>query len=158
MIRKRPDELVVALYLKILRSKYEYGITLSDACRRCGIKPTSFPSLKKRVLSIIRKYSNIRTVKSVGRDRFKLGGAIVLEDLNLRHIKESLKRRRGSIIISEKLYHSNRVDINGKVYITENCDNMDEAGICRGHPMSREDFINMYCNGIEPPTLEYDND
>ena len=35
--------------------------------------------------------------------------------------------------------------------ITENCDAMGEDGFCDGHSMSRQKFINKYCNGIVPP-------
>ena len=39
-------------------------------------------------------------------------------------------------------------------YYTEGCDNMDEMGFCQGHSMTRQEFINRFCNGIEPPEIK----
>lgn len=158
MGHKKSDEFALLLYLKILMTKREYNITLSDACKRHNFKPTSFPSLKNRALNIIKKYSEVKTMNEILSKckRFKIGGTIVLEDLHIRHIRESSKSRGrgGNVKVSEKMYHSGVFEpIFGK-YITRDCDNMDNSGFCLGHPMSREEFLQKYCDGIEPLSIE----
>ena len=36
---------------------------------------------------------------------------------------------------------------------TRECDNRDDAAYCRGHDMSRADFIRDFCGGVEPRRL-----
>ena len=38
-------------------------------------------------------------------------------------------------------------------FITLGCDNMDDSGYCLGHQIKREEFIQKWCAGIEPPQL-----
>ncbi len=35
-------------------------------------------------------------------------------------------------------------------FITKKCDSMDESGFCSGHIITRDEFINKWCNGIDP--------
>lgn len=90
--------------------------------------------------------------------RFKIGGVIVLEDLNIRHIRSSKRSRNRNVRTSEKLYHAKVMEPMKGIFITENCDNMDSSGFCMGHAMSREEFVSKYCGGIEPPSIDYSNE
>jgi hypothetical protein len=47
------------------------------------------------------------------------------------------------------MYHSEVVKFNGR-YQTAGCDSMDISGFCLGHRISREEFLEIYCGGIEP--------
>jgi hypothetical protein len=47
------------------------------------------------------------------------------------------------------MYHSEVVKFNGR-YQTLGCDRMDISGFCLGHRISREEFLERYCGGIEP--------
>jgi hypothetical protein len=49
------------------------------------------------------------------------------------------------------MYHSEIIRFNGH-YQTLGCDRMDVSGFCLGHKISREEFIERYCGGIEPET------
>jgi len=47
------------------------------------------------------------------------------------------------------MFHSEVVRIDGE-HRTLGCHNMDDSGFCLGHKISREEFIERYCGGIEP--------
>jgi len=47
------------------------------------------------------------------------------------------------------MYHSEVITLNGH-YQTLRCDRMDVSGLCSGHKISRKDFLEKYCGGIEP--------
>ena len=47
------------------------------------------------------------------------------------------------------MYHS-RVGASCGHYYTFGCDRMDFSGLCLGHKMSRKEFIERYCGGVEP--------
>ena len=42
-------------------------------------------------------------------------------------------------------------------YITKGCSSMCESGFCKGHKMSRQDFIDNYCNGEIPLDLIWED-
>jgi hypothetical protein len=48
-----------------------------------------------------------------------------------------------------KMYHSEVVRLNGH-YKTLSCDRMDASGLCSGHRMSRQVFLERYCGGVTP--------
>jgi hypothetical protein len=50
---------------------------------------------------------------------------------------------------NSKMYHSGVRGFNGH-YHTPECDRMDVAGLCLGHKISRKDFLERYCGGMEP--------
>ena len=50
---------------------------------------------------------------------------------------------------SSMMYHSQTIRFNGQ-YRTLGCDRMDVSGLCLGHKISRKDFLEKYCGGIEP--------
>jgi hypothetical protein len=52
---------------------------------------------------------------------------------------------------SKLMFHSIVVRVNGE-YRTLGCDNMDDSGFCLGHEISREEFLEKYCNGVELET------
>jgi hypothetical protein len=47
------------------------------------------------------------------------------------------------------MFHSLVMNSYGHCY-TFGCDRMDFSGLCPGHKMSREEFIERYCGGVEP--------
>jgi hypothetical protein len=47
------------------------------------------------------------------------------------------------------MYHSEVIRSNGH-YQTLGCDRMDVSGLCSGHKISRKEFLERYCGGIEP--------
>jgi hypothetical protein len=47
------------------------------------------------------------------------------------------------------MFHSVVMDSYGHRY-TFGCDRMDFSGLCLGHRMSRKEFIERYCRGVEP--------
>ncbi len=47
------------------------------------------------------------------------------------------------------MFHTKCIRINGH-YQTLECNRMDGSGFCLGHRMSREEFLERYCGGIEP--------
>ncbi len=47
------------------------------------------------------------------------------------------------------MYHSEVITLNGHCQ-TLRCDRMDVSGLCSGHRISRKDFLEKYCGGIEP--------
>jgi hypothetical protein len=49
------------------------------------------------------------------------------------------------------MYHCQVVISNGHFY-TLGCNRMGVSGLCAGHKISRKEFIERYCNGIEPET------
>ena len=49
------------------------------------------------------------------------------------------------------MYHSDVIRFNGH-YQTLRCNRMDVSGLCLGHKISRKDFLERYCGGIEPET------
>ncbi len=49
------------------------------------------------------------------------------------------------------MYHSDVIRFNGH-YQTLECDRMDVSGLCLGHKISRKDFLERYCGGIETET------
>ena len=49
------------------------------------------------------------------------------------------------------MYHSEVITLNGHCQ-TLRCDRMDVSGLCLGHKISRKDFLERYCGGIEPET------
>jgi hypothetical protein len=52
---------------------------------------------------------------------------------------------------SSLMYHSRIINSNGHCY-TLQCDRMGVSGLCSGHKMSRKEFIESFCDGIEPET------
>lgn len=52
---------------------------------------------------------------------------------------------------SSLMFHSQLVRNNGK-YQTLGCEKMDSSGFCLGHEISREEFLERYCGGIETET------
>jgi hypothetical protein len=48
-----------------------------------------------------------------------------------------------------RMYHSDVVRFNGH-YQTLECDRMDASGLCSGHKISREEFLEKYCGGVTP--------
>jgi hypothetical protein len=47
------------------------------------------------------------------------------------------------------MFHTKYIRIKG-YYQTLGCNRMDGSGFCLGHRMSREEFLERYCGGIEP--------
>jgi hypothetical protein len=47
------------------------------------------------------------------------------------------------------MYHSLVLTSCGHYY-TFGCDKTDFSGLCLGHKMSRKEFIERYCGGVEP--------
>jgi hypothetical protein len=47
------------------------------------------------------------------------------------------------------MFHSQLIRVNGQ-YKTLGCDRMDISGFCLGHKMSRKEFLERYCGGVEP--------
>ena len=47
------------------------------------------------------------------------------------------------------LFHSQVISPGGN-YHTLGCDRMDVSGLCRGHKMSRREFLERCCGGVEP--------
>lgn len=47
------------------------------------------------------------------------------------------------------MFHSEVIRFNG-YYQTSGCNKMDVSGFCLGHKISRKDFLERYCAGIEP--------
>ena len=64
----------------------------------------------------------------------------------LPHIRYIVDGQHGSI-----MYHSHIIISNGHFY-TLGCRKMDVSGLCSGHKMSRKEFLEKYCNGLEPET------
>jgi len=153
---QKSDEIAVEIYLRIIRAKYEFNITERAAAIRCSFKPTSMPNLKRRITKIIARYSLPLLVEAnkANQPRFKIAGAVVLEDLQLRHVSETVKLPNGIYVVVEKMYHSCTMGPFGEKYLTKDCDSPDESGYCRGHLISREDFLIKYCNGEDPPLFE----
>jgi hypothetical protein len=42
------------------------------------------------------------------------------------------------------MFHALVIKTNGK-HMTLGCDNMDDSGFCKGHEMSRTEFIKRFC-------------
>jgi hypothetical protein len=70
---------------------------------------------------------------------YRIGKSIILP-----YIRYVNHRGRNSM-----MYHSEVVRFNGR-YQTLGCDRMDISGFCLGHKISREEFLERYCGGIEP--------
>lgn len=49
------------------------------------------------------------------------------------------------------MFHSQVISLQGHWH-TLGCDRMDVSGLCAGHKMSKEDFLERYCSGVEPET------
>ena len=49
------------------------------------------------------------------------------------------------------MFHSPVTELNGQFH-TSGCSKMDISGICLGHKMSRKEFLEKYCNSVEPET------
>lgn len=47
------------------------------------------------------------------------------------------------------MFHSPVTQTNGQLY-TSGCNKMDVSGYCLGHKMTRKEFLEKYCNGVEP--------
>ena len=47
------------------------------------------------------------------------------------------------------MFHTDIMRVNGH-YRTLGCDRMDVSGFCLGHKISREEFLERYCGGVEP--------
>jgi hypothetical protein len=47
------------------------------------------------------------------------------------------------------MFHSRVINSSGHCY-TSGCGRMDFSGLCLGHRMSRKEFIERYCGGVEP--------
>jgi hypothetical protein len=47
------------------------------------------------------------------------------------------------------VFHSEGIRVNG-YYQTSGCNKMNVSGFCLGHKISRRDFLERYCAGIEP--------
>jgi hypothetical protein len=55
------------------------------------------------------------------------------------------------------MFHSEVIRFNG-YYKTLGCNRMDVSGLCLGHKISRKEFVERYCGGIEPEKVETKND
>jgi hypothetical protein len=67
-------------------------------------------------------------------------GYFIGKSIVLSHIRYVNSERRGNGM----MFHSETVRINGK-YKTLGCDKMDSSGFCTGHEISREEFLERYC-------------
>jgi len=70
---------------------------------------------------------------------YRIGNAIILA--HVRHITQGG--------CNSMMYHSEVIRSNGH-YQTLGCDRMDVSGLCLGHKISRKEFLERYCGGIEP--------
>ena len=70
---------------------------------------------------------------------YSIGNSIVLP--HVRYVNHG-----GHISI---MFHTEIIWVNGH-YKTIGCDKMDVSGFCLGHKMSRDEFLERYCGGIEP--------
>ncbi|OGW38956.1 MAG: hypothetical protein A2Y97_11015 [Nitrospirae bacterium RBG_13_39_12] len=75
---------------------------------------------------------------------YRIGKSIILPDV--RYVNHGG--------CNSMMFHSEIIRFNG-YYQTLGCDRMDVSGFCLGHKISREDFLERYCGGIEP---EINND
>ena len=39
-------------------------------------------------------------------------------------------------------------------FITHGCNSMDESGFCKGHNITREEFVKTFCNNKDVPQLQ----
>lgn len=72
-----------------------------------------------------------------------MGKSIVLP--HVRYVNHGVRSRRNIML----MFHSEVIKINGKNK-TLGCDKMDNSGYCLGHEISRKEFLERYCGGIEP--------
>ena len=72
---------------------------------------------------------------------YRIGTSIILP--HVRYVNRS-----GS---DSMMFHSPVADLDGH-YQTLGCNKMDVSGLCLGHKMSRKEFLEKYCAGIEPET------
>ena len=70
---------------------------------------------------------------------YRIGNSIILA--HIRHITQ--------VGCNSMMYHSEVIRSNGH-YQTLGCDRMDVSGLCSGHKISRKEFLERYCGGIEP--------
>lgn len=70
---------------------------------------------------------------------YRIGNAIILP--HVRYVNQGVSNSR--------MFHSEVIRFNG-YYQTSGCDRMDVSGFCLGHKISRKDFLERYCGGIEP--------
>ncbi len=70
---------------------------------------------------------------------YHIGNVIILA--HVRHITQGG--------CNSMMYHSEAIRFNGH-YRTLGCDRMDVSGLCLGHKISRKEFLERYCGGIEP--------
>jgi len=70
---------------------------------------------------------------------YRIGNSIILA--HIRHITQEG--------CNSMMYHSEVIRSNGH-YQTLGCDRMDVSGLCSGHKISRKEFLERYCGGIEP--------
>ena len=70
---------------------------------------------------------------------YSIGNSIVLP--HVRYVNHG-----GRISI---MFHTEVIWVNGH-YTTVGCDRMDVSGFCLGHKMSRDEFVERYCRGIDP--------
>lgn len=76
-----------------------------------------------------------------------LGKSIILPHVRL--ISQKGRDGRDTMM----MFHSTTIKTNGK-HKTLGCNNMDDSGFCRGHMISRKEFLEKYCGGTEPDTKE----
>ena len=58
---------------------------------------------------------------------------------------------------SGMMFHSYFINSYGLCH-TLGCDKRDFSGLCLGHRMSRKEFLDSYCGGLEPKTSLTQND
>ena len=49
------------------------------------------------------------------------------------------------------MFHSPVTEVNGQFH-TSGCNRLDVSGLCLGHKMTRKEFLDRYCDGVEPGT------
>ena len=49
------------------------------------------------------------------------------------------------------MFHSHIINSHGHCH-TLGCNKVDLSGLCSGHKMSKEEFLERYCDGVEPAT------
>jgi hypothetical protein len=74
-------------------------------------------------------------------ETYRIGKSIVLP-----HVRYVNHGGSNSMMFHTKVIRFNRH------YQTLGCDKTDASGFCLGHRMSREEFLERYCGGVEPET------
>lgn len=77
---------------------------------------------------------------------YRIGNSIVLP--HVRYVNHG-----GHINV---MFHTQIIWVKGH-YKTVGCDKMDISGFCLGHKMSRDEFLERYCDGVEPEAMRDKN-